>query len=152
MFLSTYHIKGHILSIHPIIVMFISIFGQSQVDVLKIMILRLNATTPGMKAAFASTLHRKVEKEQRLREKLKEVYYRGQLDFLRLMISLIMNETKACFFFLFLPSNRKVCVMVDTFRKYQVCCYTDFKTCSCNTKPEDYARSCLYCLLIHSCA
>lgn len=54
--------------------------------------------------------------------------------------------------FLFLPSNRKVCVMVDTFRKYQVCCYTDFKTCSCNIKPGDYARSCLYCLLIHSCA
>lgn len=61
-------------------------------------------------------------------------------------------EREKSMIFLFLPSNRKVCVMADTFRKYQVCCYPDSKTCSCNIKPGDYARSCLCCLLIHSCA
>lgn len=58
--------------------------------------------------ASASALHRKMEKEQGCKENLKKVFYRVQLDFLRLIISLIMNERKAWFFFFSLLTGKCV--------------------------------------------
>lgn len=80
-FLSACHMKGHTLSTHPILVMFISISGQSQADVLKIMTLRLNATTPGMKVPLLQPCTGKWKKNKDAKKSSRKLPTKGNWIF-----------------------------------------------------------------------